>query len=93
MATFRSPKYKSLVVKFSNRDRVKFENGAVDLDGDLAERLLDFADRHPEYEISAEGDVKPEPKPEPEPEPDEDDEADDEDDESDEDPFGILGKA
>lgn len=60
MARFTSKKYRELVVKFSNRSRVKFTKGEVEVSGDDAERLLAFAERHPDYEIEqVESDEKP----------------------------------
>ena len=60
MARFTSKKYRELVVKFSNRSRVKFTKGEVEVSGDDAERLSAFAERHPDYEIEqVEADEKP----------------------------------
>lgn len=64
MATFTSPRYRSLLVKFADGTRVRFDNGTAEVEGDTAVRLADFAKRNPGYDIAHEGEVKPsEPKP------------------------------
>lgn len=51
MATFRCNRYPQLVVKFSDRSRVRFDRKQVEVEGEVAERLDAFARQHPEYEI------------------------------------------
>ena len=58
MATFATRKHPRLVVKFGRHGTVKFEDGTVEVDGEQAERLAEFASRHPEYGIEVtEGEV------------------------------------
>ena len=57
---FTSP-YKTLVVKFGQDQRVRFEDGKAEVEGDLARKLADFAKRDESYGIEVVGDVEPEP--------------------------------
>lgn len=60
MAKFTTSKFPSLIVKFDSRTRVKFERGEVEVSGNEAKALADFAERHPAYGIEqVEADEKP----------------------------------
>lgn len=59
MSTYTS-KYPALLVKFSNRERVRFHRGSAEVSGDLDARLAEFAKANPEYGIErVEGDEPP----------------------------------
>lgn len=51
MSKFTCEKHPRLLVKFSNRSKVRFEYGSVEVSGETADRLEEFAKTHPEYGI------------------------------------------
>ena len=59
MARFTSEKYPALMVSFANGRKVRFADGAADVDGDAVDLMRGYAKAHPDFEIS-EVDAAPE---------------------------------